>query len=33
MLEQDAPALCADRGDYGIRDAVCFGQLSCVCEL
>jgi HD superfamily phosphohydrolase len=28
LLERNAPALCADRGDYGLRDAVSFGTLS-----
>lgn len=28
LLELDAPAICADRLDYGIRDAVAFGYLT-----
>ncbi len=28
LLEQDAPKLCADRCDYGVRDAHAFGLLS-----
>lgn len=28
LLEQDAPALCADRVDYGLRDSLAFGTLS-----
>lgn len=28
LVEQDAPHLCADRLDYGLRDAVGFGHLS-----
>ena len=28
LLERDAPALCADRMDYGVRDSVTFGLLS-----
>lgn len=28
LLERDAPKLCADRCDYGVRDAHAFGLLS-----
>jgi HD superfamily phosphohydrolase len=28
LLEMNSPALCADRVDYGLRDAISFGTLS-----
>lgn len=28
LLEREAPSLCADRVDYGIRDSLAFGTLS-----
>lgn len=30
LLERDAPRLCADRVDYGLRDALAFGILTYV---